>query len=77
MPECPAPRRSAWSPACWTPQLAPARQLAMIYHERWEIENSYAELKNRLRGAAFILRSRAPELIRQEVYALLTVYQAL
>jgi hypothetical protein len=34
-------------------------------------------VKNRLRGAGFILRSKAPELIRQEVYALLTVYQAL
>jgi hypothetical protein len=56
---------------------APARQLAMIYHRRWEIENSYAEMKNRLRGAGFILRSKLPELVCQEVYALLTVYQAL
>jgi hypothetical protein len=56
---------------------APARRLAMIYHERWEVENGYAELKNRLRGAGFILRSKSPELICQEVYALLTVYQAL
>ncbi|GGU48326.1 hypothetical protein GCM10010211_10680 [Streptomyces albospinus] len=59
------------------PQLAPARQLAMIYHQRWEIENGYAELKNRLRGAGFILRSKAPTLVCQEIYALLTVYQAL
>lgn len=56
---------------------APARELAMIYNERWEIENSFAELKNRLRGAGFTLRSRSPELITQEVYALLTVYHAL
>lgn len=59
------------------PQLAPARQLALTYHERWEIENGFAELKNRLRGAGFILRSKAPELVCQEIYALLTVYQAL
>ncbi|MFE5596245.1 transposase, partial [Streptomyces sp. NPDC056549] len=58
-------------------RLAPARQLAAAYHQRWEIENGFAELKNRLRGAGFILRSKAPELIYQEVYALLTVYQAL
>lgn len=58
-------------------QRAPAHQLAMAYHQRWEIENGFAELKNRLRGAGFILRSKAPELIYQEVYALLTVYQAL
>ncbi|MFF3689727.1 transposase [Streptomyces sp. NPDC002187] len=58
-------------------QLAPAHQLAMANHQRWEIENGFAELKNRLRGSGFILRSKAPELIYQEVYALLTVYQAL
>jgi hypothetical protein len=56
---------------------APANQLAAAYHQRWEIENGFAELKNRLRGAGFILRSKAPELICQEIYALLTVYQAL
>jgi hypothetical protein len=43
----------------------------------WESENGYAELKTRLRGAAFILRSRSPELTRQELFAFLTVYQAL
>jgi hypothetical protein len=46
-------------------------------HHRWPIENGYAELKTRLRGAAFILRSKSPELARQELFALLTVYQAL
>ena len=56
---------------------APAAGLAAIYHQRWESENGYAELKTRLRGAAFILRSRSPELVHQELFALLTVYQAL
>ncbi|MFD1277569.1 IS4 family transposase [Streptomyces kaempferi] len=55
----------------------PARQLDRLYHHRWEIENGFAELKNRLRVAGFILRSKTPELICQEIYALLTVYQAL
>jgi hypothetical protein len=41
----------------------------------WQIENGFAELKNRLRGAGFILRSKTAELICQEIYALLTVYQ--
>jgi hypothetical protein len=41
------------------------------------MENGFAELKTRLRGAAFILRSRSPELVRQELFALLTVYQSL
>jgi len=56
---------------------APAAQLASIYHERWEIENSYGELKTRLRGAEFILRSRSPDLACQELYAFLIIYQAL
>ncbi|MGP3961673.1 IS4 family transposase [Nonomuraea sp. 3N208] len=56
---------------------APARKLAALYHERWESENGYGELKTRLRGAAFILRSRLPELVNQEIFALLAVYQAL
>ncbi|MEV6162460.1 transposase [Streptomyces sp. NPDC052052] len=55
----------------------PDRRITMIYHARWEIENSFAEIKNRLRGAGFTLRSKSPELIDQEVYALLTAYHAL
>ena len=58
-------------------QQASAAQLAVVYHERWEIENSYGELKTRLRGAEFILRSKAPDLACQELFAFLTVYQAL
>jgi hypothetical protein len=58
-------------------EQAPARELAVIYHERWEIENSYGELKTRLRGAEFILRSKSPDLACQELYAFLTVYQGL
>jgi hypothetical protein len=58
-------------------QLAPAAQLAALYSQRWEIELAYGDLKTRLRGAGFILRSRSPELVRQEVFALLAVYQAL
>jgi hypothetical protein len=58
-------------------EQAPAAQVAAIYHQRWEIENGYGELKTRLRGASFILRSRSPELVRQELFAFLTVYQAL
>ncbi|WP_326628171.1 transposase [Nonomuraea fuscirosea] len=58
-------------------EQAPAAEIAAVYHERWEIENGYGELKTRLRGAAFILRSKLPELVCQELFALLAVYQAL
>jgi hypothetical protein len=58
-------------------ELAPAAQLAAVYQQRWENESSYQELKTRLRGAEFILRSKSPDLVRQELFAFLTVYQAL
>jgi hypothetical protein len=59
------------------PAEAPAAEVAALYHQRWESELSYGELKTRLRGAAVILRSRSPELVRQEMFAFLVVYQAL
>jgi hypothetical protein len=37
----------------------------------------YGELKTRLRGPEVVLRSRSPQLIRQEIFAFLIVYQAL
>ena len=58
-------------------EQAPAARLAALYHQRWEIENSNGELKTRLRGASFILRSGTPELTCQELLAFLTVCQAL
>jgi hypothetical protein len=58
-------------------RLAPAAGLAALYQQRWEIELAYGELKTRLRGAGFILRSRCPDLVRQEMFAFLALYQAL
>jgi hypothetical protein len=58
-------------------EQAPARQLAEAYQQRWEIELGYGELKTRLRGPEVILRSRSPELVRQEIFAFLVVYQTL
>jgi IS4 transposase len=47
---------------------APAEELAALYHERWEIEIALDELKTHLRGAQIVLRSKTPELIKQEFY---------
>jgi hypothetical protein len=54
----------------------PARDLVELYHHRWEIETSYLELKSTTLGGR-VLRARTPNSITQEVYALLTAYQAL
>jgi transposase IS4-like protein/DDE family transposase len=58
------------------PQRAPAAELAALYHERWEIEVALAELKTTLRGARVVLRSKTPELVRQEVWGLLLAHFA-
>ena len=58
------------------PQQAPAAALAALYHERWEIEGALAELKTQLRGARVVLRSKTPELVRQEVWGLLLAHFA-
>jgi hypothetical protein len=58
------------------PAAAPAADLAALYHERWEIEGALAELKTHLRGARVVLRSKTPELARQEFWGLLLAHFA-
>lgn len=59
------------------PELAPAKELAALYHERWEIETAFGELKTHLRGARIVLRSKTPELVLQESYGLLMAHFAI
>ena len=57
-------------------QTAPAAELAALYQERWEIETAFDELKTHLRGARIVLRSKTPDLVRQEFYGLLMAHFA-
>jgi hypothetical protein len=59
------------------PQQAPAQELAPLYHERWELETALDELKTHLRGGRMVLRSKTPDLVRQEFYGLLLTHFAL
>ena len=54
----------------------PAGELVRLYHERWEIEVAYLALRHTLLGG-YVLRSRDRAGAEQELWALLTVYQAL
>jgi hypothetical protein len=54
----------------------PAGEVAVLYHERWEVETAYFELKSTMLGGR-VLRARTPGGIDQEVYALLVTYQVL
>ncbi len=59
------------------PAQAPAKELAALYHERWEIETALDELKTHLRGAQIVLRSKTPELVEQEFWGLLMAHYAI
>lgn len=56
---------------------APAHELAALYHERWEIENALDELKTHLRGRNIVLRSKTPELVKQEFHGLMMAHFAI
>lgn len=58
------------------PKKAPALELAALYHERWEIETAFGELKIHLRGRDIVLRSKTPDLVKQELYGLLLAHFA-
>jgi hypothetical protein len=59
------------------PVQARADELAAAYHDRWEEETANDQLKTHLRGPGRILRSRLPDLVRQEIWAWLSVHYAL
>ncbi|MCX6071435.1 MAG: IS4 family transposase [Chloroflexi bacterium] len=59
------------------PQRAPAEELAALYHERWEIETAFDEFKTHLRGGHIVLRSKTPDLVRQEFYGFLLAHFAI
>jgi hypothetical protein len=58
------------------PDEAPASELAALYQERWEIETAFDELKTHLRGASIVLRSKTPDLIRQEFFGMMMAHYA-
>lgn len=57
-------------------EAAPAAELAALYHERWEIETALDELKTHLRGSRIVMRSKTPDLVKQEFYGLMMAHYA-
>jgi len=58
------------------PRSAPALALIDCYHERWEVEVVLDEIKTHQRLQQPVLRSRTPQGVHQEVYALLLAHYA-
>nr|WP_277605869.1 IS4 family transposase [Glycomyces sp. L485] len=60
------------------PDLWPIEDFPGLYASRWESEILYDAVKTELRGGTTVrFRSQTPDLVRQEAWALLLVYQAL
>jgi len=59
------------------PAQAPASELAELYHDRWQAETAIGDLKTEQRGGPeTVLRSKTPDMVAQEFWAMLCVYQA-
>ncbi len=58
----------------WT--AARAAPLAQAYHQRWEHETGNRQLKTYLRGPGRVLRSKSPDMVRQEIYGYLLTHYA-
>ncbi len=56
---------------------APAHDLALAYAQRWEIENTFDELKTHQRGPRTVLRSKSPPLVAQEIWGHLCCHYAI
>jgi hypothetical protein len=52
----------------------PADELVAIYHERWDIELGYDEIKTHLLDRQEAIRSRTPEGVRQEIWGIALAY---
>ncbi len=55
----------------------PATDLAAAYHQRWEIELTFDELKTHQRGPRLVLRSKSPDLVQQEIWGHLCCHYAI
>jgi len=56
------------------PKKYPASEIAALYHERWEIETAYAEIKTTTLERKESIRSKTPARIKQEIWGLLIAY---
>ena len=59
------------------PQRVEATALATAYSQRWEIESTFDELKTHQRGPRTVLRSKSPDLVRQEIWGHLCCHYAI
>lgn len=57
------------------PHDLPAREAVLLYHERWEQELAFDEIKTHLNGRELLLRSKTPRGVVQELYGLFLAHR--
>lgn len=55
----------------------PAYELAALYHERWEFELTLDEIEIHQLGHGRVLRSKSPEMVKQEIWGILLAHYAI
>jgi DDE family transposase/transposase IS4-like protein len=55
-------------------QAYPAREIAALYAERWQVETAFLHLKKTVRGTRRVLRGQSVTLARQETWAFLIIH---
>jgi hypothetical protein len=56
------------------PHAFPADEIASLYHERWELELGYDEIKTELLDREEAIRSKSPDAVRQELWGIFLAY---
>ncbi|MBT2153120.1 transposase, partial [Pseudoalteromonas tetraodonis] len=56
------------------PLRFPYEELTEVYTQRWEIELAFREIKQGLNHSKHTLRSKKPDMVRQELWGLLLAY---
>jgi hypothetical protein len=56
------------------PKRFPAKEIVALYHERWELELGYDEIKTEMLEREEAIRSKTPDGVRQEVWGILLAY---
>jgi hypothetical protein len=67
-------REGALCTSLLDPVQAPAKELVELYHQRWEIELAYDEVKTEMLQREETLRSLIPERVEQEIWGLLMAF---
>jgi hypothetical protein len=52
----------------------PAEELRVLYHERWELELGFGEIKTEMLQRLETIRSKSPQAVEQELWGLLVAY---